>query len=244
MITTPKDYYNLYHRIQSENPPNFAILLPTDEKIYHVDLDSRVIESPEYLSVEKDHRAETIYFTVNRFYDFFDLSQSVCVIQYINAKKESRAYVVPYFDITTYEDKDLILFPWIVDGEVTKAPGTIEYNIRFYKLSDSGKEYLYNLSTLSATSQILYGIGDIQTNNYVSLGIISEETFNACRVMSMPLYIKSKEDYEIIEVYQEGLVYYTNIEYSFLASLKDDIYQTLSDIERTDIYWEESWEGS
>ena len=69
MITTPRDYYNLYHRIQSENAPSLAVLLPTDEKIYNVDLNARTVEAPEYLSVEKDHRAETIYFKVNRFYD-------------------------------------------------------------------------------------------------------------------------------------------------------------------------------
>ena len=66
MITTPRDYYNLYHRIQSENAPSLAILLPTDEKIYNVDLNSRVVEAPEYLGVERDHRAEVIYFKVNR----------------------------------------------------------------------------------------------------------------------------------------------------------------------------------
>ena len=71
MITTPKDYYSLYHRIQSENAPSIAVLLPTDERIYKIDLNARTVEAPEYLSVEKDHRAETIYFTVNRFYDFF-----------------------------------------------------------------------------------------------------------------------------------------------------------------------------
>ena len=106
MITTPRDYYNLYHRIQSENAPSLAILLPTDERIYNVDLNSRVVEAPEYLGVERDHRAEVIYFKVNRFYDFFDLTQSVCVIQYINALGESRAYVVPYYDIDTLSGHD------------------------------------------------------------------------------------------------------------------------------------------
>ena len=137
MITTPQDYYNLYHRIQSENAPSLAILLPTDEKIYEIDLNKRTIEAPEYLSVEKDHRAEVVYFKVNRFYDFFDLSQSVCVVQYNNALGESRVYVVPYYDIDTLSEDDMLLFPWAIDGEVTKAGGIIEYNVRFYKLSDT-----------------------------------------------------------------------------------------------------------
>lgn len=196
MITTPRDYYNLYHRIQSENAPSLAVLLPTDEKIYYVDLNSRTIESPEYLSVEKDHRAETIYFKVNRFYDFYDLTQAVCVIQYINALGESRAFVVPYYDITTLAEDDMILFPWIIDGEATKAGGIIEYNIKFYKLTDTGKHYMYNLSTLPAKSKILHGIE-----------INEEET--------------DKVD-------------------EYLASIKDDIYQKIADIQGFDLYWEQS----
>lgn len=168
MITTPRDYYNLYHRIQSENAPSLAVLLPTDEKIYNVDLNARTVEAPEYLSVEKDHRAETIYFKVNRFYDFFDLTQAVCVIQYVNALGESRAYVVPYYDIDTFSEDDMILFPWVIDGEATKAGGEIEYSIKFYKLTDTGKYYLYNLSTMPVKSKILYGMSvgeDIDTEN-------------------------------------------------------------------------------
>ena len=169
MITTPRDYYNLYHRIQSENAPSLAVLLPTDEKIYLVDLNTRTAEAPEFLSVEQDHKAEVIYFKVNRFYDFYDLTQAVCVIQYVNALGESRAYVVPYYDIDTLSEDDMILFPWVIDREATKVGGDIEYNIKFYKLTDGGKRYLYNLSTIPSKSQILYGIGikdeDIDTEN-------------------------------------------------------------------------------
>lgn len=174
MITTPKDYYNLYHRIQSENAPSLAILLPTDEKIYTVDLNARSVEVPEFLSVETDHRAETIYFKVNRFYDFFDLTQAVCIIHYVNALGEVRAYPVPYYDIETFGEEDLILFPWIIDGDATKAAGVITYSIRFYKLNESGKSYLYNINTLPVKSKILHGIGktediDVETDYLATL---------------------------------------------------------------------------
>lgn len=167
MITAPRDYFNLYHRIQSENAPSTAILLPTDEKIYLVDLNTRTVEAPKYLSVERDHKAEVIYFKVNRYYDFYDLTQSVCVIQYINGANEPRAYVVPFYDIDTLggkglseneEDIPMMLFPWVIDREATKAGGDITFSIKFYKLTDTGRNYLYNLTTLPATSKILEGI--------------------------------------------------------------------------------------
>ena len=241
MITTPQDYYNLYHRIQSENAPSLAILLPTDEKIYLVDLNSRTIEAPKYLSVEKDHRAEVIYFKVNRFYDFFDLTQAVCVVQYKNALGESRAYAVPYYDVDTLSEEDMILFPWIIDKEVTKAGGIIEYNIRFYKLSGSGKSYLYNLNTLPARSEILHTLDD-KIDNMVSLGYISQDTFSIYKLSAIPLYVfdAEKDEYILSEIYQEGIIYYINQEQAFLAALKDDIYQKINDIQGFDLYWEES----
>ena len=99
MITTPKEYYDLLYRIQDENKPSLAVLLPNDEKIYEIDMNSRKIEAPKYLSVELDHRAETIYFKVGRYYDNIDLANMTCVVQYINAKGEGRVYPVPFYDV-------------------------------------------------------------------------------------------------------------------------------------------------
>lgn len=251
MITTPRDYYNLYHRIQSENAPSLAILLPTDEKIYNIDLNSRVVEAPEYLGVEGDHRAEVIYFKVNRFYDFYDLTQAVCVIQYINALGESKAYVVPYYDIDTLsghdetkgEQDDVILFPWMIDQETTKVKGPIQFNIKFYKLSLGGSKYLYNLTTLTAESQILAGIHNNNITDLVEIGYISEETFNAYKQANIPLYLKEEEEEDLYyetEIYISGVIYYVNQEHAYLASLRDDIYQKIQDIKGFDLYWEES----
>lgn len=250
MISTAREYYNLYHRIQSENAPSLAILLPSDEKIYYVDLETRKVEAPEYLGVEGDHRAEVIYFKVNRFYDFYDLTQAVCVIQYINALGESKAYVVPYYDIDTLsttnlnsgEEDDLILFPWMIDGETTKIKGPIRFSIKFYKLNDTGTKYLYNLTTLEATSQILSGIGHDEPNNLLLLGEISEETFNAYKNAKIPLYVEDEDNggFYLTEIYTTNKIYYIDQELSFLVSLKDDIYQKIHDISGFDLYWEES----
>ena len=60
MITTPEEYLSKLHLIQNNNFPTIAILLPRDETIYNIDLNTRTIEAPEYLSVETDHYAETV----------------------------------------------------------------------------------------------------------------------------------------------------------------------------------------
>jgi len=108
-------------------------LLPSTERIYEIDLNTRTIDAPEWLSVETDHRSETIYFKVPRYFDHMDLTTTVCVIQYINANGEGRVYPVPYYDITTctrenfetLEQEPYILFPWVIDGEATKAAGDV-----------------------------------------------------------------------------------------------------------------------
>lgn len=159
MITTPQEYYAKLHLIQDTNKPMVAVLAPSDERIYNIDLSTRKIESPEFLSIEKDHMAETIYFTVDRYYDNIDLLETTCIVQYINANKEARIYAVPFFDITTFEGK--ILFPWCIEGEATKAAGNVQYSFKFYHtFKGENDEVLFdfNLNTMAATSRVLTGL--------------------------------------------------------------------------------------
>lgn len=171
MITEKQEYLDLLYKIQDENKPSLAILLPGDERVYNVDLATRTIEAPEYLSVETDHRSEVIYFKVARYYDAVDLSNTVCVIQYINANKEGRVYAVPYYDIDTLSDTNEMLIPWEVDGEATVAAGDVQYAIRFYMLDSriTDKRLVYNLNTLTASSKVLHGINidpeELQSSN-------------------------------------------------------------------------------
>lgn len=158
MITTPQEYYDLLYKIQDENKPNLAVLLPNEEKIYGIDLNNRKIDSPKYLSVETDHRAETIYFKVARYYDNIDLSNMTCIVQYINADGEGRVYPVPFYDVETYSKDNLMLFPWCIDGEATKSAGKVTYSIRFYDIDESGSYLRYNMSTLPSKSEVLHGI--------------------------------------------------------------------------------------
>ena len=154
MITTPQEYYDLLYRIQDENKPTLALLLPSDEKIFEIDLNTRKIDAPKYLSVELDHKAETIYFKIARYYDNIDLANMTCIVQYINAKGEGRIYAVPYYDVDTYSDENMMLFPCCIDGEATKAAGDVSYSVRFYDIDESGTYLRYNISTLPSKSEV------------------------------------------------------------------------------------------
>lgn len=50
-----------------------------------------------------------------------------------------------------------MLFPWLIEGDATKAAGTVKYAIRFYKMN--GNTLLtYNLNTLVSESKVLHGM--------------------------------------------------------------------------------------
>ena len=176
MITTAEDYYGLLYKVQDKNAPSIAVLLPTDEKIYEVDLDTRQIEAPEYVSVSSDHLAEVIYFKCPRFYDGVDLAETTCVIEYINAKGKAYFYPVPFFDVSTYstynpetlEEEPHILFPWAIDSSVCAAAGKVQFAIRFYQLGGKdGTKLEYNISTLPAETSVLEGLAsDLDYEEY------------------------------------------------------------------------------
>lgn len=154
MITSLQEYYNLLYLIQDENAPELAVLLPGDEPLLRIDLDTRKIEAPEYLSVATDHRAETVYFSVNRYFDNVDLSTMSCIIQFINAAGESGIYVVPFYDVSRGDE---MLIPWVIEGAVTAKAGTVSYSVQFFRVSESSSKFSYNLNTLPATGKILEG---------------------------------------------------------------------------------------
>ena len=156
MVTNPSDYEEMLWQIQSDAPTTKAILLPKDEKIYEINLDKRTIDVPEFLSVEKDHQAETIFFKFDRYYDRIDLTTRTCVIQYINAKGESYIYPVPFYDVETFGYEKKVLIPWCIQGPATAAPGTVKFAVRFYSI-DINKKITYNLNTLVAQGKVLVG---------------------------------------------------------------------------------------
>ena len=107
MITSPNEYYSKlfliqdYNRLQNSIGNLPPIPIPENKPCLKVDLDTRKIEAPEFLSLRKDQKAETIFFEVDRFYDNVDLAFTTCVIQYITPDGDERVYPVPFYDTVT-----------------------------------------------------------------------------------------------------------------------------------------------
>lgn len=164
-----------YRSETGQRYPQIASLIPKEDQICTVDLNSRTIKAPKMLSVQYDHNAEVIYFKVPRYLDNMDLTNTVCIIEYLNAPhlegkkmvRDSGLFWVPYFDIDHYDVEvnkkgeeivtPIIYIPWAIGGLATAYPGQVSYSIRFYLL-DEKKDFLYNMSTRPAQSEVLYGM--------------------------------------------------------------------------------------
>ena len=81
MITTSQEYLQNLYILQDENFPKLvASDIPSSEAKLIIDLNTRTVSAPEFLSVEKDHNSETLYFMVDRYYDNVDLATMSCIV--------------------------------------------------------------------------------------------------------------------------------------------------------------------
>lgn len=184
MITTPEEYVKYLWGIESRdeegnvinpynNKPILSIILPSDERTFDVDLGSREIAVPTFLSVAKDHRAETVYFLVDRYYEYKDLANTSCMIEFINAAGEGGFYPVPFYDISTYQAEEKMLIPWCIEGDVSKVAGDVQFVLRFYELDDANEKFVYNLRTQIARGQILIGMDESELDASIDTDLMS-----------------------------------------------------------------------
>lgn len=149
-------------QIQTQAAPTTVQLLPNAKNVYNINLNDRSVEAPKVISVSKDHKSTVIYFKIDRYFDYMDLTNTVCLIQYfpVGEKKSPYIYAVPFYNTTILEDKGQIIFPWVVNGAATQKEGDLRFAIRFYRVDDSdGKiSLVYNLNTTPVTTKVLYGL--------------------------------------------------------------------------------------
>lgn len=162
MISNETEYLDYLSKLNT--PPNAAINIPSGERIYKIDLNTRKVEAPQFLSVKHDHEAEVVLFEVDRYFDNMDLSECACVVQYVNANKDGYVQLIPWYDTETFKKSNKMILPWPIKGPMTFYAGLVEFSFQFFRLNrdeetDKVLGYEYNLNTLAAKSQILYGVG-------------------------------------------------------------------------------------
>ena len=135
----------------------------------NVDWTARTVTLPpaykSYLSVANDHRAATIYFSCDRYFDDVDLAGMTIVIEYINGAGEGR--VAPVLDIDLNSEPGKMIFGWKIGHEATKASGKIKFAVHIYTINPANHTYAYSMMTQPCEANILKALetADIDLEN-------------------------------------------------------------------------------
>lgn len=132
--------------------------LPLDEPLFEIDANSRKITIPSDftangLSVQGDHLAETVFFSIDRYFDYMDLNN--CNIR-INWKIGDVSGQSVNFSKSVDAEPGKIIFGWPVAKDLTGKSGTLSFAVEFYTERDNVTSY--SLNTLISTINIKEGL--------------------------------------------------------------------------------------
>lgn len=159
MITNTNEYKQRLKEIQ-ESVNVVYTSIPSDEPRFVIDANSRQINIPSefsFLALKKDHKAETIYFEIDRYFDDNDLSNHTCVIQFELFSYDTNdllySGISPITSIDIESEDGKIIFGWALTNDVTQFNATIRFSVRFFTIENDS--FTYSFNTLPAISIIL-----------------------------------------------------------------------------------------
>ena len=206
MITEPSEFRQRLQEIQNSVKITFAHL-PSNEPRFIIDANSREINIPfefSFLGVIGDHKAETIYFEIDRYFDDEDLSTHTCVIQFVNKNPKTLEcneglYPVTTMDVNSIDGK--IIFGWNIMNDATQIAGDIHFSIRFYSI-DSNNKFTYNFNTLTANSIILDTL-DVKHTSIIEISPSELQAWNdKMNQMNLKAEQALQETSEILQTYE------------------------------------------
>ena len=184
MKTSYVSYSDALTEIINSGSTFFKYNTEKEEPYITINSNTREIIIPDMMQnigVMGDHKAETIWFKIDRYFDredFLDLKSGSnttgmqIAVQFVNAMNEPYTYFIDKAYITSsdmIEDKnangeivqdsiDTIIFPWELTNEATKYNGIIRFAIRIYKIEDEKVTYSFN--TQQGQFNILNGLNN------------------------------------------------------------------------------------
>ena len=144
--------------------PYRFLLMPLDEPIFEIDANKRTITVPQAfnkngIGVRGDHKAEVLYFKIDKYFDYKDLFNVDAIIinwqfRPANASRNAEFPVetsVALAPDDTYEEGHIV-FGWVITNEMTPSKGTLSFSVSF--LMRTGGTYNYLLSTQIASVSV------------------------------------------------------------------------------------------
>lgn len=156
-------------------------ILPENEPVFNVFLNTRTIEVPkdfQEIATEGEHLAETIWFTLDRYFDGQDLAQpeKKWAVQYVNALGEENLVPMTYKILGSHgldlnpdadtntkpsenNDTSTLTLGWDIHYDITKKAGAVSIALRCFEQAKDAKgnpidEIIYNLSTKTVTLRV------------------------------------------------------------------------------------------
>lgn len=165
-LSSINEYYGHMRDFLDSETPNYKyLMLPLEEEVFNINLDTRQITIPSsfrnHVSITQDQVAEMLVFSVDRYFDYMDLANTNIYAQWIlpdASKGRSQIYIIDYDSAP-----DKIKFAWVLDNNITRVPGTVKFSIRFVQeiipqegQSQEGQtelepEIVYSLNTLESS---------------------------------------------------------------------------------------------
>lgn len=180
-------------------------IIPFGENDFTIDANTRKIGIPQEFSrngvgVEGDHFVESLYFTIDRYFDTIDFAQSKvkAIVEWINANGE-KCYSPAWTKVLDDDNKKLII-GWMLTDKATKKAGIVKFSIRLYtlqgdKLESSFATLVTNVVINPSMNFDLEAVGkDKIEPEYKSSDEIHAEVFK--RLRSSPVVNKTEKDVE------------------------------------------------
>ena len=180
-------------------------IIPFGENDFAIDANTRKIGIPQEFSrngvgVEGDHFVESLYFTIDRYFDTIDFAQSEvkAIVEWINANGE-KCYSPAWTKVLDDDNKKLII-GWMLTDKATKKAGVVKFSIRLYTLQDGKLESSFatlvtNVVINPSMNFDLEAVGQDKIEpEYKSSDEIHTEVFK--RLRSSPAVNKTEKDVE------------------------------------------------
>lgn len=119
-------------------------LIADDDQMLRIDPESRKIEGRETVVVQYDNNSERITFSIPRFVEGHDMSESTVSVHF-DADGEAGSY-----DVDDVEpDADKVTFSWLIRRSVTEFAGRVRFLVKFRCYDGGNIAYEWNTALCS-----------------------------------------------------------------------------------------------
>lgn len=150
-------YFSYLQKLIQIDP--LYILLPADEAPFEINANERSIKVPSNFAkcsgVQFDNYAEIITFTIDRYFDYQDLSNAQIAVQWITPDNKEGVSFIDLIDLVTLKHEHKIRFGWPLASEMTAKDGNLKFAVRFFTSSyNEDGELVYNYVFNTAPAEI------------------------------------------------------------------------------------------